>query len=96
MTQCILLQEQEIGAEDEKVPEDRQRKRRRDYEEEEEEEEEAEEEEKDRGPTVWIVAQSNVAVKNVAEKLLKVGIHEFKLIVSKEFHFEWSVFYPNS
>lgn len=41
------------------------------------------------GPTLWIVAQSNVAVKNVAEKLVKVGIHNFKLIVSTEFHFEW-------
>lgn len=41
------------------------------------------------GPTIWIVAQSNVAVKNVAEKLEAVGIEEYKLIVSKEFHFEW-------
>ncbi|KAG8844026.1 hypothetical protein FRC20_003655 [Serendipita sp. 405] len=41
------------------------------------------------GPGVWIVAQSNVAVKNVAEKLIKVGILDFKLIVSGEFHFEW-------
>lgn len=41
------------------------------------------------GPTIWIVAQSNVAVKNVAEKLIKVGIESFKLIVSGEFHFEW-------
>ncbi|KAG8830151.1 hypothetical protein FRC17_005343 [Serendipita sp. 399] len=41
------------------------------------------------GPTVWIVAQSNVAVKNVAEKLVKVGILDFKLIVSSDFHFEW-------
>ncbi|KAF8517303.1 P-loop containing nucleoside triphosphate hydrolase protein [Hysterangium stoloniferum] len=37
---------------------------------------------------VWIVAQSNVAVKNIAEKLVKEGV-EFKLIVSKEFYFEW-------
>jgi regulator of nonsense transcripts 1 len=43
------------------------------------------------GPVVWIVAQSNVAVKNVAEKLQKVGIHQFKLIVSQEFYFEWQV-----
>ncbi|KIM33489.1 hypothetical protein M408DRAFT_60908 [Serendipita vermifera MAFF 305830] len=50
---------------------------------------EGEEKEAERGPTVWIVAQSNVAVKNVAEKLVKVGIYQFKLIVSREFHFEW-------
>jgi hypothetical protein len=37
---------------------------------------------------VWIVAQSNVAVKNIAEKLVKVGV-DFRLLVSKEFHFEW-------
>jgi hypothetical protein len=54
---------------------------------------EAEEEPSDPslGPAVWIVAQSNIAVKNVAEKLVKVGIHQFKLIVSREFHFEWQV-----
>jgi hypothetical protein len=46
------------------------------------------------GPAVWIVAQSNVAVKNVAEKLVKVGIHQFKLIVSEEFHFDWRVLTP--
>ncbi|PVF95895.1 hypothetical protein CPB86DRAFT_555029 [Serendipita vermifera] len=84
MTQCILLQEQENNTqEDKEAPDDRKREK---YEHEDEEEEE---EKEDRGPTVWIVAQSNVAVKNVAEKLLKVGIYEFKLIVSQEFHFEW-------
>lgn len=36
----------------------------------------------------WIVAQSNVAVKNIAEKLARVAI-PFKLIVSKEFYVEW-------
>jgi hypothetical protein len=41
------------------------------------------------GPTVWIIAQSNVAVKNVAEKLVKIGIEEFKLIVSSDFHIDW-------
>jgi hypothetical protein len=41
------------------------------------------------GPTVWIIAQSNVAVKNVAEKLVKIGIQEFKLIVSSDFHIDW-------
>jgi hypothetical protein len=39
--------------------------------------------------TIWIVAQSNVAVKNVAEKLASVGFWEFRILVSKEFHFEW-------
>ncbi|KAF9459527.1 P-loop containing nucleoside triphosphate hydrolase protein [Collybia nuda] len=38
--------------------------------------------------SAWIVAHSNVAVKNIAEKLVKHGI-EFKLLVSKEFYFEW-------
>ncbi|TFK48133.1 P-loop containing nucleoside triphosphate hydrolase protein [Heliocybe sulcata] len=40
------------------------------------------------GQPAWIVAQSNVAVKNIAEALVKRGVN-FKLIVSKEFHFEW-------
>ncbi|KAG2154057.1 hypothetical protein DEU56DRAFT_726252 [Suillus clintonianus] len=39
--------------------------------------------------TVWLVAQSNVAVKNIAEKLDKVGFREFKLLVSKDFHYDW-------
>lgn len=40
---------------------------------------------------VWLVAQSNVAVKNIAEKLLKVKIAEgqWKIIVSSEFHDDW-------
>ncbi|KAI9510320.1 P-loop containing nucleoside triphosphate hydrolase protein [Russula earlei] len=36
----------------------------------------------------WIIAQSNVGVKNIAETLLKKKIN-FKLIVSLEFMFEW-------
>ncbi|KAJ7257575.1 hypothetical protein B0H12DRAFT_1015399, partial [Mycena haematopus] len=36
----------------------------------------------------WIIAQSNVAVKNIAEKLAKLGI-TFKIVVSKEFYVEW-------
>ncbi|OJA16087.1 hypothetical protein AZE42_05642 [Rhizopogon vesiculosus] len=39
--------------------------------------------------TIWLVAQSNVAVKNIAEKLDKVDFREFKLLVSKDFHFDW-------
>ncbi|KAF8150796.1 P-loop containing nucleoside triphosphate hydrolase protein [Crassisporium funariophilum] len=38
---------------------------------------------------IWLVAQSNVAVKNIAEKLLAVGFLDWKLLVSKDFHFEW-------
>ena len=40
------------------------------------------------GNTAWIAAQSNVAVKNIAECLIGDGI-EFRILVSKEFHFEW-------
>ncbi|KAG2139120.1 P-loop containing nucleoside triphosphate hydrolase protein [Suillus bovinus] len=39
--------------------------------------------------TVWLVAHSNVAVKNIAEKLDKVGFRNFKLLVSKDFHYDW-------
>jgi len=38
---------------------------------------------------VWLVAQSNVAVKNIAEKLVSVGFLNWKLLVSKDFHFGW-------
>ncbi|CAA7262308.1 unnamed protein product [Cyclocybe aegerita] len=37
---------------------------------------------------VWIVAHSNVAVKNIAETLFKKDV-DFKLVVSKEFYVEW-------
>lgn len=37
----------------------------------------------------WLVAQSNVAVKNIAEKLASVGFLNFKLLVSMDFHFDW-------
>jgi hypothetical protein len=36
----------------------------------------------------WIIAQSNVGVKNIAETLFKRGV-DFRLIVSQEFLFEW-------
>ncbi|KII85038.1 hypothetical protein PLICRDRAFT_116758 [Plicaturopsis crispa FD-325 SS-3] len=39
--------------------------------------------------TLWLVAQSNVAVKNIAEKLADVDFVDFKLLVSKDFHFDW-------
>jgi Cdc6-like AAA superfamily ATPase len=39
--------------------------------------------------TVWVIAQSNVAVKNVAEKLADSGFLDFKLLVSNDFQFDW-------
>ncbi|KAF8638330.1 hypothetical protein AX17_002350 [Amanita inopinata Kibby_2008] len=46
---------------------------------------------------IWLVAKSNVAVKNIAEKLIKVGFYDWRLLVSKDFHFDWFVIisYPN-
>ncbi|KAH9925856.1 P-loop containing nucleoside triphosphate hydrolase protein, partial [Epithele typhae] len=39
---------------------------------------------------VWVVAQSNVGAKNIARTLIKPEYAiNFKLIVSKDFHFEW-------
>ncbi|KAF9007589.1 P-loop containing nucleoside triphosphate hydrolase protein [Cyathus striatus] len=43
----------------------------------------------DKTLTVWLVAQSNVAVKNIAEKLADVGFYEFSILVSKDFHHDW-------
>jgi AAA domain len=45
-----------------------------------------------RPSTLWLVAQSNVAVKNIAEKLADVDFLAFKLLVSKDFHFDWSAY----
>ncbi|KAG6326106.1 hypothetical protein ID866_12983, partial [Astraeus odoratus] len=39
--------------------------------------------------TIWVAAQSNVAVKNIAEKLDKIGFRDFRLLVSWDFHFDW-------
>ena len=50
---------------------------------------------------MWVIARSNVGVKNIARSLFenktKVGKPSvnFKLIVSKEFHFEWCAPTPN-
>ena len=44
--------------------------------------------------TVWVVAQSNVAVKNIAEKLYSCDFRDFRLLVSGEFIFDWWVEYP--
>ncbi|KAL1674226.1 hypothetical protein EV122DRAFT_221090, partial [Schizophyllum commune] len=38
---------------------------------------------------IWLVAQSNVAVKNIAEKLEKVGFHSYRLLVSMDFYHDW-------
>lgn len=38
---------------------------------------------------LWLVAQSNVAVKNIAEKLADLEFFDFKLLVSKDFHLDW-------
>ncbi|KAF8813317.1 P-loop containing nucleoside triphosphate hydrolase protein [Phlegmacium glaucopus] len=43
----------------------------------------------DKTNTLWLVAQSNVAVKNIAEKLAIEDFFDFKVLVSKEFHFDW-------
>ncbi|KAJ6609211.1 hypothetical protein B0H10DRAFT_2065061 [Mycena sp. CBHHK59/15] len=44
-----------------------------------------------RGKTVWLLAQSNVAVKNIAEKLASVGFFDFKIVVSKGVFF-WHLY----
>ncbi|KAK0204848.1 P-loop containing nucleoside triphosphate hydrolase protein [Desarmillaria ectypa] len=38
---------------------------------------------------IWLIAQSNVAVKNIAEKLLKTCFMDWKLLVSEDFRNEW-------
>lgn len=38
---------------------------------------------------IWLVAQSNVAVKNIAEKLSQVGFHDYRLLVSDSFIDDW-------
>jgi regulator of nonsense transcripts 1 len=41
------------------------------------------------GDNIWLIAQSNVAVKNIAEKLAASAFLDFKILVSKDFHFDW-------
>ncbi|KAK0500420.1 hypothetical protein EDD18DRAFT_1068078 [Armillaria luteobubalina] len=43
----------------------------------------------DRNRTLWLVAQSNVAVKNIAEKLASTEFLGFRILVSKDFHYDW-------
>lgn len=38
---------------------------------------------------VWLTAQSNVAVRNIAEKLNDINFPSWKLLVSKDFYHEW-------
>ena len=46
--------------------------------------------------SAWVIAQSNVAVKNIARALAKDKYNiNFKVIVSKEFYVEWLVL-PNA
>jgi hypothetical protein len=40
---------------------------------------------------IWLTAQSNVAVKNIAEKLNDTGFTNWKLLVSRDFVCEWYV-----
>ncbi|KAJ4477314.1 P-loop containing nucleoside triphosphate hydrolase protein, partial [Lentinula aciculospora] len=40
-------------------------------------------------PGIWLIAQSNIAVKNIAEKLVSVGYMKWRLLVSKDFIFDW-------
>ncbi|KAI0363390.1 P-loop containing nucleoside triphosphate hydrolase protein [Pilatotrama ljubarskyi] len=42
----------------------------------------------DFGWPAWVIAQSNVGVKNIARTLLKKEV-DFRLLVSKEFYVEW-------
>lgn len=41
------------------------------------------------GVTIWVTAQSNIAVKNIAEKLYSCDFRDFRLLVSGEFIYEW-------
>jgi regulator of nonsense transcripts 1 len=38
---------------------------------------------------IWIIAQSNVAVRNIAEKLIRIGFYGWRLLISKMFHSDW-------
>jgi Cdc6-like AAA superfamily ATPase len=38
---------------------------------------------------LWLIAHSNVAVKNIGEKLASIGFFDWKLLVSTNFHFDW-------
>ncbi|TFK45820.1 hypothetical protein OE88DRAFT_1084040 [Heliocybe sulcata] len=38
---------------------------------------------------LWLVAKSNVAVKNIAEKLSSLEFMSWRLVVSADFHYDW-------
>lgn len=38
---------------------------------------------------IWLVAQSNVAVKNIALKLLSIGYKDWRILVARDFHDGW-------
>ena len=38
---------------------------------------------------IWLIAHSNIAVKNIAEKLADFGLTNWKLLVAKEFYEFW-------
>ena len=40
---------------------------------------------------IWLAAQSNVAVKNIAEKLADSGFTNWKLLVATDYHQDWYV-----
>ncbi|KAF9021716.1 P-loop containing nucleoside triphosphate hydrolase protein, partial [Rhodocollybia butyracea] len=40
-------------------------------------------------PGIWLIAQSNVAVKNIAEKLASIGFMNWRLLISVDFHLDW-------
>lgn len=42
-----------------------------------------------KGETIWVIAQSNIAVKNIAEKLYSCAFEDFRLLVSGEFLNDW-------
>jgi len=46
-----------------------------------------------KGETIWVVAQSNIAVKNIAEKLYSCSFKNFRILVSGEFINDWWVGY---
>ncbi|KAI9574017.1 P-loop containing nucleoside triphosphate hydrolase protein [Boletus coccyginus] len=48
------------------------------------------------GQNIWVAAQWNVAVKNIAEEFIKEGFHEFKVLVSKDFHYDWWAMIPRA
>ena len=42
-----------------------------------------------KGETIWVVAQSNIAVKNIAEKLHSCNFKDFRILVSADFLYDW-------